>query len=94
MKSSASRACEVLVASNRVQPHIECMASRDRYGYDLKCERCGVEGRIECSEDDYPFMRSPDFRIDSLSGPFTIARLGTTSVMTDVVCESCGEKVW
>lgn len=85
---------EVPVAFERAQPHIWPMAARDRYGYDLKCERCGVTGRIECSENDYPFMSSPDFRVDSLSGPFVLSKLGATSVLTDVECEACGEKVW
>lgn len=94
MKSEISRAREAGFALSAAKAYHDGMAARDRYGYDLKCDRCGSEGRIECSEDDYPFMRSPDFRVDSLTGPFTVAKLGETSVMTDVVCNSCREKVW
>lgn len=70
------------------------MAARDRYGSDLECVACGTVGRIECSENDYAFMRSVDFRIDSLDGPFSASKVGKTAVETEIVCASCGAVVW
>lgn len=70
------------------------MAARDRYGSSFECTGCGAKGSIKCSENDYPFMKSLDFQIDALEGPFEVTKMGETSVSTDVICISCKIKVW
>lgn len=70
------------------------MAARDRYSVDLNCPDCGETGRADCSEDDYPFMRSLDFSVDHIQGGFAVTKLGETPMATDISCKKCGLKVW
>lgn len=64
-------------------------ASRDRFTIDLKCPKCGKPGTAEVSEDDYPFMRSPGFRIDQIPDGFVETRYSDRRVETFVKCIIC-----
>ena len=65
------------------------MAARDRFDIALKCPNCGNEGVARVSEDDYPFMRSPDFRIDSLPSGFIETKSAERRQDTEVMCFTC-----
>lgn len=68
------------------------MAARDRWTMTITCPNCGHSGSAECSESDYPFMSSPDFRYDALPAGFSRGkRLRDTRQQTFVVCK-CGEE--
>ena len=42
------------------------MASRDRYSWNLACEKCGNKGVLHISEDDYPFMNKLHRAVDKV----------------------------
>lgn len=67
------------------------MAARDRYDVRLECPKCGNSGTAEASENDYPFMRSLDFRYDSLPDGFTVHQKSESRSETVLKC-TCGEK--
>ena len=71
--------------------HIVVMAARDNWSVSLKCPKCGKAGEAEFSEDDYPFMRKSDFRVETISQGFQVRKYGGTSSATEIICSDCGE---
>jgi hypothetical protein len=65
------------------------MAARDRFTISLKCPKCGRTGEAQVSEDDYPFMRSPRFSVDSLPDGFEVKKHAATRVETEIICSTC-----
>ena len=70
------------------------MAARDRSEYNIRCTTCDKTGVLKTSENDYPFMRKLGFQVDALSEGFKVAKLGNSSVDTDIICSTCSKKVW
>lgn len=66
------------------------MAARDRFTWDVTCQKCGNKGVLHISEDDYPFMRNPHRAIDSIEGEFAAEVDRDNKV--HVTC-GCGHKV-
>lgn len=66
------------------------MAARDRYQSKIKCPKCGAEGVLHISENDYPFMNSVDKKIDSIEGNFSTRLDGPIKVI--VICGKCGQE--
>ncbi len=66
------------------------MSARDHFTMKLKCPKCGHAGIAEVSEDDYPFMKSPHFRIDELPAGFVVTKMADTMNGTIVSCAKCG----
>ena len=69
------------------------MANREKYDFKLICKKCGAEGLAKCSENDYPFMRRLDFKIDKVVGPFLVEKEGPTLEETEVHCKICCIKI-
>jgi len=68
------------------------MAARDRYDVDIECPKCKGKGVLHMSENDYPFMRSVDRRIDQVDGNFTARIVMKTRVeKIEINCGSCSE---
>jgi len=65
------------------------MAARDRFELDLTCPQCGATGTAQVSEDDYPFMRSPHFRIDEIPAGFVMTKAAATRHETEAMCSKC-----
>jgi RecJ-like exonuclease len=70
------------------------MAARDRWTIELKCPQCGAGGTARVSEDDYMFMRSPGFRVDSVPDGFEVTKETEYQDQTDIGCAKCKIKVW
>jgi len=68
------------------------MAARDRYDLDIECPKCKAKGVLYMSENDYPFMRSRDRRIEKVEGNFT-ARIAVKARVEkiEIDCTSCSE---
>lgn len=66
------------------------MASRDRYSWDLACDKCGNKGVLHISEDDYAFMKKLHRAVDRVDGQFAADVDGDNKV--HVTCK-CGHKV-
>jgi predicted RNA-binding Zn-ribbon protein involved in translation (DUF1610 family) len=66
------------------------MASRDHFYYDFICPQCGENGRIHWSENDYPFMKHHDRRLEKLEGNFSGSMLDEKDAL--ITCKSCGNK--
>lgn len=64
------------------------MAARDKHWFNAKCPRCGQAGRVLVSEENHPYMRSPDTRVVDVEGDFT-AQV-TNEVNVTVTCTQCG----
>ena len=47
------------------------MAARDRYSYEVICPSCNQIGKLHVSEDDHPYMTSPDRTVDKIEGEFS-----------------------
>jgi hypothetical protein len=47
------------------------MAARDKYSYVVTCTKCASTALFNVSEDDYPFMRGPNRKIDGIVGDMT-----------------------
>lgn len=65
------------------------MAARDRYTVDVTCPKCGEKGLLHISENDYPFMRRLDKKIDSIEGNFSGKMSGESDI--HLTCGKCGE---
>lgn len=66
------------------------MAARDRWTTTLTCPNCGQSGVAKCSEDDYPFMKSPGFWFDELPDGFKGGHSkNDTKAGTYIICR-CG----
>ena len=66
------------------------MAARDRWTVSLACVACETTGEARVSEDDYPFMKQLDFRVDSIDPGFVVKRAGDSSTLTEYACATCG----
>ena len=66
------------------------MAARDRYTIEMVCPECERKAVLSISENDYPFMRSADRTIDSVTDGF-FAELDRESKL-QVTCV-CGNKL-
>lgn len=63
------------------------MAARDRYTSDIECPKCNQKGVLYISEDDHPYMQSPDRAIDKVEGNFdTYVSRGVNVTIT---CRDC-----
>lgn len=69
------------------------MAARDRWSWSVKCDDCGTSGTVKVSEDDHPYMKDPDFQVDSVSVGFAVAKRGRSAVDTKIMCTGCGKVV-
>lgn len=65
------------------------MAARDKFGWNLKCLPCGTSGHVSVSEDDYPFMRDPNFTVDRIDGEFYVKTAGKNSATIEIACKRC-----
>lgn len=63
------------------------MAARDRYSYEVKCPQCGQIGVFLVSEDDYPFMTSPDRVVEKIEGNFSATVKRGVDVFA--LCKTC-----
>jgi endogenous inhibitor of DNA gyrase (YacG/DUF329 family) len=68
------------------------MAAKDRYSFPVKCPKCGLDGTIDVSENDYPFT-PPETKIESIHGNFTATQAGGTSSTIKIACGGCGASV-
>jgi hypothetical protein len=66
------------------------MAARDRFELTLRCPKCGATGEAKVSEDDYPFMRSPHFRVDEAPEGFDIVKTANVRAQTEAIHIGCG----
>ena len=64
------------------------MAARDRYEVAVKCSACNNEGILHISENDYPFMKKLDTKIDSVEGNISARIEGDCDIK--VKCGACG----
>lgn len=69
------------------------MAARDRFTLDLACKHCGTSGMARVSEDDHPYMRSPDFRVDSIPTDFVVTKEAERMMETEIACAHCKGQV-
>jgi hypothetical protein len=81
----------IALAFSALALHIAGMAARDQWTSTRKCQKCGKQAEIEFSENDYPFMRKADLRVESITPGFKVRRLGDTALSTEIVCSDCGE---
>ena len=63
------------------------MSARDRYSYGITCPACGQAGKFFVSEDDHPYIRNPDRRVDRIEGDFlsTVA----DGILVTAFCKKC-----
>jgi len=68
------------------------MAAKDRYSCEIECPSCGQKGRLEISEDDYPFMNFKNVHrsVDGVEGDFAAVCLAEDNVK--VTCGLCSEE--
>lgn len=67
------------------------MAARDRWTMEICCPACGKTDQASVSENDYPFMRHPDFSVDNMSESFEVIRSARYRHETKVRCRTCGK---
>jgi hypothetical protein len=63
------------------------MSTREHFSYFITCIRCGNEGELCVSEDDYPFMRNPNRAVEEVEGEFTAEVIDGQTVQ--VTCQLC-----
>ena len=63
------------------------MSTREQFSYFITCIRCGNEGELHISEDDYPFMRNPNRAVEEVEGEFTAEVIDGQTVQ--VTCQLC-----
>ena len=66
------------------------MAARDRYEINVKCPACGFGGEAKVSEGDHPWLRSPEFNVDTLPTGLVVAERSNYRNKTKIKCK-CGE---
>ena len=64
--------------------------SRERYTYTRTCPKGGRKVDIECTENDHPYMKSFDHRIEKLTEGFFVSQRGDTATQTKITCRGCG----
>ena len=64
------------------------MSSREEFYFFVTCLRCGNQGELNVSEDDYPFMRNPNRAVEAVDGKFSAEVIdGRNVVVTCLVCD-------
>jgi hypothetical protein len=63
---------------------------RKRFELDILCPNCGAQGEARVSENNYPSMRDPGFRVDEYPEGFSGVRQSVYLHETQVRC-SCGQ---
>lgn len=66
------------------------MAARDKYSINIKCSKCGEQGILYLSENDYVFMRRLDLRVDKVKGNFSTSMKDEHTIK--ITCEICGDE--
>jgi len=66
------------------------VAAKDRYDIEVQCSKCGTQGLLNVSENDYPFMRKLDRQVRSADSDFDIKMLDDSDF--DLTCKNCSEK--
>ncbi|MBI1685877.1 hypothetical protein [Caulobacter hibisci] len=66
------------------------MVERDFWSWNVKCDDCGVHGRIDVSEWDDPVEKPYGFRVDVVTPGFVIKHHGQTGLDTAIACGQCG----
>ncbi|MGY3584434.1 hypothetical protein ACVIGB_006508 [Bradyrhizobium sp. USDA 4341] len=70
------------------------MAARDRFELQLRCPKCGAHGKAKASEEDYPFMSNPGFRVDELPADFEIVKPAAHRQETVAIHTPCKVKFY
>lgn len=65
------------------------MAARDRFEFEITCKKCKSSGIVKASEEDHPWMRSPDFTVDDLPDGWSVEAHAEFRRDTKVKCR-CG----
>lgn len=68
------------------------MAARDRWTMEIRCPACGRVDHAAVSEDDYAFMRHPNFSVDCMPQSFELLRSAEYRHETEVKCVSYGRR--
>lgn len=63
------------------------MSTREEFSYFITCLRCGNQGELNVSEDDYPFMRNPNRAVEEIDGEFTAEVIDGVKIV--VTCQRC-----
>ena len=63
------------------------MSARDRYSINIKCSKCGEQGILNLSENDYVFMKKRDLRVDKVEGNFSTSMKDEHSIK--ITCKIC-----
>ena len=63
------------------------MSTREHLSYFITCLRCGNEGELHVSEDDYPFIRNSNRAVEEVDGEFTAEVIAGENVL--VTCLHC-----
>ena len=63
------------------------MSAREEFSCFIICPRCGNQGELNVTEDDYPFMRNPNRSIEEIDGEFTAQVIDGVKVV--VTCLRC-----
>jgi len=66
------------------------MAARDRYTTPIECPKCKEKGVLHLSENDYPFMRKLNRKLDRIDGRFSATTQGDLAIT--VSCKACGHE--
>lgn len=67
------------------------MAARDRYNFEVTCERCDSRGRVFVSEEDHTYINSLDRRIDKIEGEFEELQIKDED--SQIICARCKQVV-
>ena len=65
------------------------MAARDHTHLTLKCPKCGKTGTAEVSTADHPYMRTDEFKVESLPDGFIVTRHSKWQCETQFACTDC-----
>jgi Zn ribbon nucleic-acid-binding protein len=66
------------------------MAARDRFTSEIICPFCNQKGVLHLSEEDHPYMRSPDRTVDKIIGNFHTSV--SNGVQVSITCKECNTK--
>lgn len=67
------------------------MTSRDRFGANLRCPKCGHTGEVKFSEaEGFAYLRgNRETTVEALSDGFKIVEEKTWLATVDIYCEKC-----
>jgi RecJ-like exonuclease len=68
---------------------MKSMALRSQFDWVVRCPKCGAIGHIWASEDEHVVRRNAHFAIDEISSGFSLLKMGSSALDTDIVCEKC-----